>query len=66
VCNVDSNYEIVKLRKRGSGLGYITYEVTIPKEFVERLGWKPGDRIIVILEDSRIVLEKAEIRLGKG
>jgi len=33
--------EIVKLRKRGSGLGYVSYEVTIPKEFVERLGWKP-------------------------
>lgn len=58
--------EIVKLRKRGSGLGYISYEITLPKEFVEKLGWKPGDRIAVILEDSRIVLEKAEIRLSKG
>ena len=54
--------DIVKLRKRGSGLGYYSYEVTIPKELVERLGWKPGDRIIVRLEGSRIVLERAEIR----
>lgn len=58
--------EIVKLRKRGSGLGYVSYEVTIPKEFVERLDWKPGDRIIVMLEDSKIVLEKAEIRVSRG
>lgn len=56
------DFEIVKLRKRGSGLGYYSYEVTLPKEFVERLGWKPGDRIIVMLEDQRIILEKAEIR----
>ena len=63
---MEKDFEIVKLRKRGSGLGYVSYEVTIPKEFVERLGWKPGDRIIVMLEDSRIVLEKVEIRLSKG
>ena len=63
---MEKDFEIVKLRKRGSGLGYVSYEVTIPKEFVERLGWKPGDRIIVMLEDSRIVLEKAEIRLSQG
>ena len=60
---MDRDFEIVKLRKRGSGLGYITYEVTIPKEFVERLGWKPGDRIIVILDNSRIILEKAKISI---
>jgi len=60
---LDRDFEIVKLRKRGSGLGYITYEVTIPKEFVERLGWKPGDRIIVILDNSRIILEKAKISI---
>ena len=54
--------EVVKLRRRGSGLGYYSYEVTLPKEFVERLGWKPGDRIIVVLDGQRIILEKAEIR----
>ena len=63
---MNKDFEIVKLRKRGSGLGYITYEVTIPKEFVERLGWKPGDRIIVTVEDSRIILEKAEIKPNKS
>ena len=57
-----TDINIVKLRKRRSGLGYYSYEVTIPKELVEHLGWKPGDRIIVRLEDSRIVLERAEIR----
>ncbi len=54
--------EVVKLRKRGSGLGYYSYEVTIPKEFVERLGWRPGDRLIVRLEEDRIILERAETR----
>ncbi len=33
---------------------------------MERLDWKPGDRIIVMLEDSKIVLEKAEIRVSRG
>ncbi len=54
--------EVVRLRKRTSGTGHISYEVTIPKEFVEKLGWRPGDRLIVRLEDGRIVLERAEIR----
>ncbi len=59
---MNTEIDIVKLRKRGSGLGYYSYEVTIPKELVERLGWKPGDRIIVRLEGSKIILEKAEIK----
>jgi antitoxin component of MazEF toxin-antitoxin module len=54
--------DVVKLRKRGSGLGYYSYEVTLPKEFVEKLGRQPGDRILVRLEGPRIILEKAEIR----
>ena len=52
--------EVVRLRKRTSGTGHISYEVTIPKEFVEKLGWQPGDRLIVRLEDGRIILERAE------
>ena len=54
--------DIVKLRKRGSGLGYYSYEVTLPKEFVEKLGWKPGERLLVILDDNHIVIKKAEAK----
>lgn len=53
--------EVVKLRKRGSGLGYYSYEVTIPKEFIEKLGWKPGERLLLVLEEDKIVVKKAEI-----
>ena len=63
---MSAEFDIVKLRRRGSGLGYYSYEVTIPKDFVERLGWKPGERIIVRLEDNRIILEKAEIQPSRA
>lgn len=53
--------EIVKLREERSGQGYVSYAVTIPKDFVKRLGWGRGDRILVILdeENQRVILEKA-------
>ena len=53
--------EIVKLREERSGQGYASYAITIPKDFVKRLGWRRGDRLLVMLdeENQRIILEKA-------
>ncbi|WP_306305630.1 AbrB/MazE/SpoVT family DNA-binding domain-containing protein, partial [Metallosphaera hakonensis] len=33
------------------------YQVTIPKEIREALGIKVGDKLIVKIEDSKVVLE---------
>ena len=52
--------EVVKLRKRTSGSGHVTYEITIPRSFIEKLGWEPGTKLLLKLEGSRIVVEKPE------
>ena len=49
---------MVKLRKRTGGKGYESYEITIPKEIVSRLRWKPGDKLIVELREGKIVIYK--------
>ena len=41
----------VKLRKRKSGKGYLNYEVTIPKQVVESLGWCEGLELEVKIID---------------
>ena len=58
---VDTMKEIVKLREERSGQGYVSYAITIPKEFIEELGWKRGDRILVVFdeENKRVLLQKA-------
>jgi len=33
-------------------------QITLPKELRERLGLKPGERIILKVEDNRVTLEK--------
>ena len=42
----------------------ITYTVTLPKEYVEKLGWKKGDFLVIdILEDKKIiVIYRAELQ----
>jgi len=41
----------VKLRiQRGKYGQSLSYTVTIPKEFVEALGWKPGEKLSIILD----------------
>ena len=47
---------MVKLRKRTGGRGYESYEVTIPKEIVKRLGWRPGDKLVVEIKEQRVVI----------
>ncbi len=54
---------VVKLRERRSGSGYVSYEVTLPKNLVELLGWKPGELLLVeLVEDEgtrKLCLKKA-------
>ncbi len=50
--------EVVKLRRRSSGLGYYSYEITLPKEFIEKLGWQQGDKLLLKLENNKIIIEK--------
>ena len=52
--------EVVKLRKRTSGSGHVTYEITIPRSFIEKLGWEPGTKLLLKLEGSKIIVEKPE------
>ena len=49
----------VKLRiQRGKYGQAISYTITLPKDFVEALGWQPGERLQVVLDT-----EKREIRV---
>ena len=38
--------------------GDYTYYVTIPREFIEKLGWKRGYKVKVVLKDNEVVLSK--------
>ncbi len=52
----------VKLRTQLAKSGTITmYVATLPKEYVEALGWQKGDILEIILDT-----EKKEIRIRKG
>ena len=44
---------IVKLRKRQSGRGYVSYEITIPKELVKLLGWQENDKLLIELVEKQ-------------
>jgi len=47
-----------KLQERKTKTG-TTYVITIPKEYVEKMGWKKGDTIFFsILGDSCLKIEK--------
>ena len=35
-----------------------SYFLSLPKEYVNKLGWKAGDIILVLLKDDKLVLEK--------
>ena len=50
---------ILRAEKAKSGTAII-HAVTIPKEFIELLGWKPGDELELVLD-----LEKREIRIRR-
>ena len=50
---------VVKLRAKQTKPGYHSYEITLPKELVELLGWKPGDKLLVELKDNKLIIYKA-------
>ena len=49
---------LVKLLRRG--------QITIPKEFRDALGLGPGDRLSVVLEDGKLVLEPVRLTMTMG
>ena len=51
----------MKLRiQRGKYGQAISYTITLPKDFVEALGWRPGEKLQVVLDT-----EKREIRVRR-
>ncbi|BES82792.1 AbrB/MazE/SpoVT family DNA-binding domain-containing protein [Pyrodictium abyssi] len=42
----------VRLRAKRTKPGYHSYEITLPKDLVELLGWQPGDRLVVELHEK--------------
>ncbi len=44
----------VKLRvQRGKYGQSISYTITLPKDYVEALGWRPGDKLEVTLDTDK-------------
>jgi AbrB family looped-hinge helix DNA binding protein len=41
-------------------------QVTIPQEFRERLGIRPGDKVRISIEDTTIVLRLTDVSLRAG
>jgi len=52
----------VKLRLHKGNYGRtVIYSITLPKEFVEALGWKKGDMLEVVLDtEKKIILVRAK------
>ncbi|MFX1505885.1 MAG: AbrB/MazE/SpoVT family DNA-binding domain-containing protein [Promethearchaeota archaeon] len=47
-----------KLQERKTNTG-TTYVITIPKEYIEKMGWKKGDTIFFsILDEKSLKIEK--------
>jgi bifunctional DNA-binding transcriptional regulator/antitoxin component of YhaV-PrlF toxin-antitoxin module len=42
----------IRLRAKQTKPGYYSYEVTLPKDLVELLGWQPGDKLLVELTEK--------------
>ncbi len=52
----------VRLRAKQTRPGYYSYEVTLPKDFVEKLGWKPGERLLVELQGDKLIIYRPSNR----
>ena len=46
--------EVVKLQARKVGGKGIQYLVTVPKDFVDRLGWDKGDKLVARIMELEI------------
>jgi len=42
----------VRLRAKQTKPGYHSYEITLPKDLVELLGWQQGDKLVVELHEK--------------
>ena len=49
--------KVVKIRGTGANSSYI---VTLPKEFVKKLKWRKGQKVVVELDGERIVVRDWE------
>ncbi len=54
--------KIIKNKINGKSYTYSNFEVTIPAEHLTHLGWKKGDRLIVVSdkENNSITFKKQE------
>ena len=43
---------IVRLQAKKSRGRYVTYMITVPKDYVEALEWKSGDKLVVELSEK--------------
>ncbi len=43
---------VVRLRAKQTKPGYHSYEITLPKDLVELLGWQQGDKLVVELHEK--------------
>ena len=41
---------------------YESYRVSIPKDWVKKLGWKPRDELELRLVDNKIIIKKKEVK----
>jgi len=50
-----TRYQFDSVRKLGK-VGKYSYCVTIPKEIIQSLGWQNRQRLVVALDDDKIVI----------
>jgi len=54
---IEKNEKLIKLTSYKSK-GEVYYKITLPKEFVEELGWKTGDVLIVKLHKNKLIIKR--------
>ncbi len=53
--------EVKLIVQKGKYGQSVSYTITLPKDYVEALGWKPGNRLEVVLDT-----ENREIKVRKA
>ncbi|MEM0233626.1 MAG: hypothetical protein QXL22_06370 [Candidatus Nezhaarchaeales archaeon] len=49
-----SKIEVIKLQARKTRGEYVQYVLTLPRGFIEELGWQKGDTLIVRIMELKI------------